>query len=211
MAKGPLLTFGRVFMMWRDYTRDPRPDLSPRADGAGALSRVTIATFKESSVAAAGERLRRGRVHRPGHGRVPRRPVARSPWTAARAWDRMTIMRGVYPCLLVAVVAACAHGETGIDETGGSGTTASSTTTASGTTSGTSSGGTAPTNCTEADGAAGCCLGSTLYYCKSGSTTVTPKACTGGNVCGWNSTKDYYDCVTSADPDPSGTYPRSCP
>jgi hypothetical protein len=66
-----------------------------------------------------------------------------------------------------------------------------------------------PTTCTEADDTIGCCDGKDLYYCKT--TTVTKKACTGSDVCGWDSKADYYDCV---DPpggaDPSGKHPIAC-
>jgi hypothetical protein len=66
-----------------------------------------------------------------------------------------------------------------------------------------------PTTCTEADNAVGCCAGNVLYYCMT--TTLATKTCTGSEVCGWDSSKGYYDCVAApGGADPSGTYPLAC-
>jgi hypothetical protein len=66
-----------------------------------------------------------------------------------------------------------------------------------------------PTTCTEADNAAGCCVGNVVYYCES--TTLETKTCSGSDVCGWDSTKGYYYCVAPpGGADPSGTYPIAC-
>jgi len=73
-----------------------------------------------------------------------------------------------------------------------------------------SSSGGPPTTCTGANGGPGCCQGNDLYYCNS-SNTVTHKTCSGGKVCGWNTTSMYYDCVSPpGGPDPSGVNPITC-
>jgi len=70
--------------------------------------------------------------------------------------------------------------------------------------------GTVPTTCAQTDTTFGCCAGSVLYYCATGATKVTKKACTGTtSACGWDATKTYYNCVapqvppTQAAPTPS--------
>jgi hypothetical protein len=66
----------------------------------------------------------------------------------------------------------------------------------------------APTTCAEAQEKVGCCVGTVLYYCKSG---LQSKACTGSDVCGWDESAGYYDCVNSpGGADPNGTYPLEC-
>jgi hypothetical protein len=102
--------------------------------------------------------------------------------------------------------------------TGGVAATTAATSTTSGTsggtsgTSGTTSGSTTPSDCAQASGMVGCCAGNTLYYCKSGSTSVASEACKSGESCGWEASKNYYGCVSgAATPDPSGTYPIACP
>jgi MYXO-CTERM domain-containing protein len=54
----------------------------------------------------------------------------------------------------------------------------------------------------------GCCDGSTLYYCDSGS--VQSVDCSSNPSCGWDSSYGWYDCGTSGTADPSGTYPLAC-
>jgi len=73
-------------------------------------------------------------------------------------------------------------------------------------------GGGTPTTCTQADNAVGCCgANGKNYYCATGSTTVTAKACSGTEVCGWSASRSYYYCVAGpATADPSGTYPIAC-
>lgn len=74
---------------------------------------------------------------------------------------------------------------------------------------GTDAGSVVPTTCAQADQSAGCCVGNELYYCQSPTSSMTIKACTGGQVCGWDS--KYYDCVAApGGPDPTGTYPINC-
>jgi|HubBroStandDraft_2_1064218.scaffolds.fasta_scaffold851358_1 hypothetical protein len=138
-------------------------------------------------------------------------------------------MRHVILCVLMPLAVACAQGESGgLSGEGGriGGTTAASGTTGAGgstatatgttgttgaSTTGTSSGGgTPPNTCPQADGSIGCCLGGSLYYCKTGSTSVTEKSCSSGDVCGWNASKSYYDCVASAG-QPPAMYPMDCP
>ncbi|MCB9733332.1 MAG: agmatine deiminase family protein [Deltaproteobacteria bacterium] len=53
---------------------------------------------------------------------------------------------------------------------------------------------------------AGCCDGSTLYYCEQ--QRVYSQACQGG--CGWDGSSGWYDCSFSG-VDPSGHAPRDCP
>jgi hypothetical protein len=65
-----------------------------------------------------------------------------------------------------------------------------------------------PTTCAEANGKTGCCEGDTVYYCNP---SLSSKTCTGGEVCGWESSKSYYDCVSPpAGADPSGKNPIAC-
>ncbi len=71
--------------------------------------------------------------------------------------------------------------------------------------------GSAPTTCTQANGTYGCCIGNEVYYCSGTSTKVTAKACTSGQVCGWESSKGYYYCIPSpGGADPSGTHAMTC-
>ncbi len=71
-------------------------------------------------------------------------------------------------------------------------------------------GGTVPTTCTEADGATGCCVGDTRYYCSAGAV-ATDDCTTNGKVCGWSATYSNYGCVDApAKADPAGTYPLAC-
>jgi hypothetical protein len=68
--------------------------------------------------------------------------------------------------------------------------------------------GTVPTTCAEADHAIGCCDGNVLYYCDP---TLKKKTCTGGEVCGWDTSSSFYDCVSPpGHADPMGTYPLAC-
>lgn len=55
----------------------------------------------------------------------------------------------------------------------------------------------------------GCCDGEILYFCENGQ--VEAYDCTPGPLCGWDATKDIYNCGTNGDPDPSGTHPMDCP
>jgi hypothetical protein len=67
----------------------------------------------------------------------------------------------------------------------------------------------APTTCAEANNKTGCCASGVAYYCEA--TTLTSQTCTGGKVCGWNSTSSYYGCVAApGGSDPSGTNPINC-
>jgi hypothetical protein len=79
-----------------------------------------------------------------------------------------------------------------------------------GSSSGSGSGGSStPTTCTEARGSTGCCVGNEVYYCSGSS--LTHKSCSGGEVCGWNSSKGYYYCVASpGGSDPTGSNPIAC-
>jgi hypothetical protein len=78
------------------------------------------------------------------------------------------------------------------------------------TTSSSSGGSGGPTTCADANGSTGCCIGNTEYYCASGSTTPTSKACTGSEVCTWNSTKSYYGCGTGPATGQNGGSPLAC-
>jgi hypothetical protein len=75
---------------------------------------------------------------------------------------------------------------------------------------GTDAGPVIPATCGLADNAVGCCIGNELYYCKAGTTTITATACASGKVCGWDSAKSYYDCV-SPPATSSASYPITCP
>ena len=67
-----------------------------------------------------------------------------------------------------------------------------------------------PTSCAAANASIGCCYNNVLYYCTTSS--LTQKACTSGQVCGWNPSKSYYACVSPpATSDPSGVNPLACP
>jgi hypothetical protein len=106
--------------------------------------------------------------------------------------------------------------DSGVDAGTGAGTssgTSSGTGTGSGTSGGTSSGGSIPTTCAEANDAIGCCgPNGNVYYCTgsgAGGTTVTAKTCSSGEVCGWDSTKGYYYCVTTPGTAPPGD-PIAC-
>jgi len=54
----------------------------------------------------------------------------------------------------------------------------------------------------------GCCQNETLYYCQQGK--LLTESCTFSPVCGWNTSKGYYDCGTAGKSDPSGTFPKNC-
>jgi len=59
----------------------------------------------------------------------------------------------------------------------------------------------------------GCCEGSVAKFCSKG--VLKTKDCAtafdaGALTCGWVASKSFYSCTTSADVDPSGTYPISC-
>jgi MYXO-CTERM domain-containing protein len=54
----------------------------------------------------------------------------------------------------------------------------------------------------------GCCDGTTMRYCLSGS--LKTKDCSATPSCGWDSTKNYYSCGTSGGADPSGKYSKTC-
>jgi hypothetical protein len=60
------------------------------------------------------------------------------------------------------------------------------------------------------NGTIGCCdTSGVLHYCNP---TMTKQTCTGGNVCGWNTSKGWYSCVAPpGGSDPSNTYPKACP
>jgi hypothetical protein len=55
---------------------------------------------------------------------------------------------------------------------------------------------------------AGCCQGTTLYFCASGK--VLSLSCQSSPACGWDSKKSYYRCGTSGGADPSGVNPILC-
>jgi hypothetical protein len=68
--------------------------------------------------------------------------------------------------------------------------------------------------CSQVSGSTGCCSadGSTAYYCKVGTSTVSVQVCSNADSCGWNSEDSYYGCVANGGgADPSGTYPLVCP
>jgi hypothetical protein len=76
-----------------------------------------------------------------------------------------------------------------------------------------------PTTCAQVDGTFGCCgPNEENYYCGGDAGTVSSKGCGGETteagvalVCGWNTTKGYYGCVTPpASADPSGAHPLAC-
>jgi len=69
-----------------------------------------------------------------------------------------------------------------------------------------------PTTCAQANESFGCCdPAGVLFYCQTGSTTLVKKSCTGGKVCGWDSTSTYYNCVAApGGDDPSGTHAIAC-
>ena len=151
-------------------------------------------------------------------------------WTRAvgcRTADRMCAAKLLPFALALPLLAACAKGETGgfggalgAGGTGGEsqGTTtsggtggASSTSSSGSTTAGSSGNGGVPTTCDGAHGNTGCCDGDTLYYCKTGSTTLTQTACSGSKVCGWNEADSYYTCVAApGGADPSNANPEAC-
>jgi len=55
-------------------------------------------------------------------------------------------------------------------------------------------------------------VGNTVYYCKSGQTTLTVTPCTGTEVCGWKTADDYYTCVAApGGADPTNKHPIACP
>lgn len=125
--------------------------------------------------------------------------------------------------LLVSIVGACAQGEggglggSGSSSPGSGGDASIGATTSTGqgggtsTSSSTSSGGAAPTTCAQAHGSVGCCDNDTVYYCKTGTSTLTVTPCTSGKVCGWEASKSYYTCVAApGGPDPSNANPEQC-
>jgi hypothetical protein len=68
-----------------------------------------------------------------------------------------------------------------------------------------------PTTCAQADMATGCCSGSVVYYCLSAHGTPSSNTCASGQVCGWDSSYGFYDCVPPpGGPDPSGYFPKAC-
>jgi hypothetical protein len=73
-------------------------------------------------------------------------------------------------------------------------------------------GGSIPTTCAQAYDVVGCCgPNGDNYYCAADAGTVTMKACSAAEVCGWNATKMYYGCVTGpSTSDPSGVNPIAC-
>jgi hypothetical protein len=86
----------------------------------------------------------------------------------------------------------------------GSGTGSGSGT---GTGSGTGVGGSIPTTCAKANNAIGCCgPNGKLYYCTGSGTGGTPtaKTCSSGEVCGWDTAKGYFYCVTTPGTPPDG-------
>lgn len=112
-------------------------------------------------------------------------------------------------------LAACAQPEKSSSFSGGAGG-ASTDSTASSTsghaTSASSGAGTVPTSCAQADEDVGCCVDNTVYYCSTGSNTLSSSDCGAMSmVCGWKASKGYYACVPGpAEPDPNGTYPLAC-
>src|SRR6185437_12340608 len=103
-----------------------------------------------------------------------------------------------------------ANGYCGGSSSSTSSTSATTSTAAS--TSSTSSGssGGPPTDCSGTDGAAGCCIGNTLYRCDSG-MFLTANCDQYNAVCSWNPSLNHYGCEpTDGGADPSGTYPQAC-
>jgi hypothetical protein len=106
--------------------------------------------------------------------------------------------------------AACAEGSTAIG-LGGSGRGGGAVDTGGSGTGGASSGSSGPTSCAQASGYAGCCIGSTFYYCGKSSSGVSAKPCPSGQTCGWDATSNYYACVAPPGvADPSGAHPITC-
>jgi hypothetical protein len=104
---------------------------------------------------------------------------------------------------------ASSNGGSGGSSNGGSST--SSPSSSSSTTTTTTSGGSAPTDCAQANGFVGCCDNNVAYFCKQGQTTVTAHACTNGQVCGWETSKGYYYCVSPpGGADPTKANPIAC-
>lgn len=66
-----------------------------------------------------------------------------------------------------------------------------------------------PTTCEATHGEPGCCGVDNKLYFWNGST-VSSQACPSGTVCAWDSSSNWYNCLTNAATDPSGTYPRQC-
>src|SRR6185437_18959 len=97
--------------------------------------------------------------------------------------------------------------------TSSSSSSTSATTSTSSSTSSTSSSGSSggpPTDCSGTDGAAGCCIGNTLYRCDSGSF-LTADCNMYNAVCSWNPSLNHYGCEPQDNgADPSGTYPQAC-
>lgn len=54
----------------------------------------------------------------------------------------------------------------------------------------------------------GCCDGNTLKWCENGQ--LKTKNCNNQPNCGWHPMKDYYDCGTMGQADPSGQFPKEC-
>jgi hypothetical protein len=77
---------------------------------------------------------------------------------------------------------------------------------------GTSSTPIVPQSCTQTNQTTGCCsTASDLYYCTNESSSPTHESCSGGQVCGWDATQQYYGCVTPpVTSDPNGTFPMAC-
>jgi MYXO-CTERM domain-containing protein len=55
---------------------------------------------------------------------------------------------------------------------------------------------------------AGCCLGSSLFFCAGGK--LMGKSCSSDPQCGWDPSQLYYNCGTAGGADPSGAHPKAC-
>ncbi|MFS8071602.1 MAG: hypothetical protein ACMG6S_34975 [Byssovorax sp.] len=81
---------------------------------------------------------------------------------------------------------------------------------AAGTTVGSGSGG-GPVTCEDVNGSKGCCdTDGVLHYCNS-KMNIVNRTCPAGQVCGWSTTGNYYECVAPpATSDPSAQVPMAC-
>jgi hypothetical protein len=123
--------------------------------------------------------------------------------------------------VLLPLAAACARGDSvGLSGVGGSSSSTGSTggaggedggsSTSTSSTTGSSSGG-VPATCVAAHDNIGCCNDDTVYYCKTGETTLTATSCTGSKVCGWEASESFYTCVAApGGADPTNANPEAC-
>lgn len=82
---------------------------------------------------------------------------------------------------------------------------------AGGTVGSSSATGGGPVTCGDVNDAKGCCdTDGVLHYCNS-KMNIVNRTCPAGQVCGWSTTGNYYECVAPpATSDPSGQVPMAC-